>query len=211
MPQRPDHQQEIVAEFSSRDEMNLFSLKQEERDRVEVSPTLDHNRMTLAQLAWYSKELEMSIARLENEKAAIQAQHEVVLNRIREMQNDNRGFWMAKIEYHRDRGNYLEIYDHESLNDINDALYEYCEKTSITDAPDAFVELPVYLRDIYAIRTPPVSVIHIGYVRLSIEEDEDRYIVRHYTLDRKELPNEWNMSNFYNGEYGLKSANNLRS
>ena len=43
------------------------------------------------------------------------------------------------------------------------------------------------------------------------EEDEDRYIVRHYTLDRKELPNEWNMSNFYNGEYGLKSANNLRS
>lgn len=29
---------------------------------------------------------------------------------------------MAKIEYHRDRGNYLEIYDHESLNDINDAL-----------------------------------------------------------------------------------------
>ncbi|EFH3864848.1 hypothetical protein F9433_21800 [Escherichia coli] len=56
-----------------------------------------------------------------------------------------------------------------------------------------------------------VSVIHIGYVRLSIEEDEDRYIVRHYTLDRKELPNEWNMSNFYNGEYGLKSANNLRS
>ncbi|EHX8488251.1 hypothetical protein MLF92_16860 [Escherichia coli] len=41
---------------------------------------------------WYSKELEMSIARLENEKAAIQAQHEVVLDRIREMQNDNRGF-----------------------------------------------------------------------------------------------------------------------
>lgn len=115
---------------------------------------------------------------------------------------------MAKIEYHRDRGNYLEIYDHESLNDINDALYEYCEKMSITDAPDAFVELPVYLRDIYAIRTPPVSVIHIGYVRLSIEEDEDRYIVRHYTLDRKELPNEWNMSNFYNGEYGLKPAMN---
>ena len=35
---------------------------------------------------------------------------------------------MAKIEYHRDRGNYTEIYDHESLNDINDALYEYCEK-----------------------------------------------------------------------------------
>ena len=91
MPQRPDHQQEIVAEFSSRDEMNLFSLKQEERDRVEVSPTLDHNRMNLAQLAWYSKELEMSIARLENEKAAIQAQHEVILDRIREMQNDNRG------------------------------------------------------------------------------------------------------------------------
>ncbi|MDF8469644.1 DNA-binding protein [Escherichia coli] len=87
MPQRPDHQQEIVAEFSSRDEMNLFSLKQEERDRVEVSPTLDHNRMNLAQLAWYSKELEMSIARLENEKAAIQAQHEAVIARIREVQN----------------------------------------------------------------------------------------------------------------------------
>ncbi|EHK9683586.1 DNA-binding protein [Escherichia coli] len=87
MPQRPDHQQEIVAEFSSMDEMNLFSLKQEERDRVEVSPTLDHNRMNLAQLAWYSKELEMSIARLENEKAAIQAQHEAVIARIREVQN----------------------------------------------------------------------------------------------------------------------------
>ncbi|HAI9599732.1 DNA-binding protein [Escherichia coli] len=87
MPQRPDHQQEIVAEFSSMDEMNLFSLKQEERDRVEVSPTLDHNRMNQAQLAWYSKELEMSIARLENEKAAIQAQHEAVIARIREVQN----------------------------------------------------------------------------------------------------------------------------
>ncbi len=91
MPQRPDHQPEIVAEFSSRDEMNFYSLRQEEREHVEVSPTLDHNRMNLAQLARYSKELEMSIARLENEKAAIQAQHEVVLNRIREMQNDNRG------------------------------------------------------------------------------------------------------------------------
>lgn len=31
-----------------RDEMNLFSLRQEERDHVEVSPTLDHNRMNLA-------------------------------------------------------------------------------------------------------------------------------------------------------------------
>lgn len=91
MPQRPDHQQEIVAKFSSMDEMNLFSLMQEEREHVEVSPTLDHNRMNLAQLARYSKELEMSIARLENEKAAIQAQHEVILDRIREMQNDNRG------------------------------------------------------------------------------------------------------------------------
>lgn len=46
-----EHDKKIVAEFSSRDEMNLFSLKQEERDRVEVSPTLDHNRMNLAQLA----------------------------------------------------------------------------------------------------------------------------------------------------------------
>lgn len=33
----------------------------------------------MAQLAWYSKELDMSIARLENEKAAIQAQHEGVV------------------------------------------------------------------------------------------------------------------------------------
>lgn len=57
-----------------------------------MSPTLDHNRMNQAQLARYSKELEMSIVRLENEKAAIKAQHEVVLNRIRGMQNDNRRF-----------------------------------------------------------------------------------------------------------------------
>ncbi len=27
---------------------------------------------------------------------------------------------MAKIEYNRDRGNYLEIYDHESLNDMRE-------------------------------------------------------------------------------------------
>lgn len=66
-------------------------------------------------------------------------------------------------------------------------------KTSITDAPDAFVEMPVYLRDIYAIQTPPVSVIHIGYVRLSIEEDEDRYIVRHYI--------HWTEKNFPMNEY----------
>ena len=123
--------------------------------------------------------------RLENEKAAIQIQHEVVLNRIREMQTIT-GIY-HKIEYNRLGGNYLEIYDHESLNDINDALYEYCEKTSITDAPDAFVELLWYISTRHLCNTKhrPVSVIHIGYVRLSIEEDESLYRAPLYIGQKK--------------------------
>ena len=88
MPQRPDQeQQEIVAEFDSREEMNLFTMKQEQEENLGVSPFLDHRSMNLDLLIWYSNELELSLSRLEKEKAAIQAQREAVLARIKEVQN----------------------------------------------------------------------------------------------------------------------------
>ena len=88
MPQRPDQeQQEIVAEFDSREEMNLFTMKQEQEENLGVSPFLDHKSMNLDLLIWYSNELELSLSRLEKEKAAIQAQREAVLARIKEAQN----------------------------------------------------------------------------------------------------------------------------
>ncbi len=88
MPQRPDQeQQEIVAEFDSREEMNLFTMKQEQEENLGVSPFLDHKSMNLDLLIWYSNELELSLSRLEKEKAAIQAQREAVLARIKEVQN----------------------------------------------------------------------------------------------------------------------------
>ncbi|ELD1608199.1 DNA-binding protein (plasmid) [Escherichia coli] len=88
MPQRPDQeQQEIVAEFDSMDEMNLFTMKQEQEENLGVSPFLNHKSMNLDLLIWYSNELELSLSRLEKEKAAIQAQREAVLARIKEVQN----------------------------------------------------------------------------------------------------------------------------
>ncbi|EGM6321449.1 DNA-binding protein [Escherichia coli] len=88
MPQRPDQeQQEIVAEFDSREEMNLFTMKQAQEENLGVSPFLDHKSMNLDLLIWYSNELELSLSRLEKEKAAIQAQREAVLARIKEVQN----------------------------------------------------------------------------------------------------------------------------
>ncbi|QST57585.1 DNA-binding protein [Escherichia albertii] len=87
-PQRPDHeQQEVIAEFNSIEEVTLFMMRQKEGKRVEVSPTLDYNKMDLLMLTWYARELELSISRLESEKKAIQAKHEAVLARAREVQN----------------------------------------------------------------------------------------------------------------------------
>ncbi|HAK1939150.1 TPA: hypothetical protein H1Q11_005233 [Salmonella enterica] len=36
---------------------------------------------------------------------------------------------MAKIQYHRDWGNYLEVYDHDSLTDMNEKLSRHCADT----------------------------------------------------------------------------------
>ncbi|EDN2416872.1 DNA-binding protein [Salmonella enterica] len=86
-PQRPDHQQVIVGEFATIEEMNLFSLAQEQNETVEVVPTLNHNHMNLPQLAWYSNALEMSISKLGNEANALSELREFVIKRIREVQN----------------------------------------------------------------------------------------------------------------------------
>ncbi|HHR4398569.1 hypothetical protein [Citrobacter sp. SL156] len=86
-PQRPDHQQVIVGEFATMEEMNTFSLAQENNETVEVVPTLNHNHMSLPQLAWYSNELDLSISKLGNEANALRELREVVIKRIREVQN----------------------------------------------------------------------------------------------------------------------------
>ncbi|MEG2568523.1 MAG: hypothetical protein RSA84_20185 [Acinetobacter sp.] len=86
-PQRPDHQQVVIAEFATVEEMSLFNLRQEGNDFVEVAPTLNHKQMNLHQLAWYSHELELSISKLGNEANALSELRDVVIKRIREVQN----------------------------------------------------------------------------------------------------------------------------
>lgn len=36
---------------------------------------------------------------------------------------------MARIQYNRDWGNYLEVYDCYSLTDMNETLYQHCADT----------------------------------------------------------------------------------
>ncbi|EDU6783863.1 hypothetical protein CJG67_003664 [Salmonella enterica subsp. enterica serovar Gaminara] len=36
---------------------------------------------------------------------------------------------MVRIQYNRDRGNYLEVYDCDSLTDMNEKLYQHCADT----------------------------------------------------------------------------------
>ncbi|EDV8696817.1 hypothetical protein B2E24_003788 [Salmonella enterica] len=36
---------------------------------------------------------------------------------------------MAGIQYNRDRGNYPEVYDCDSLTDMNEKLYQHCADT----------------------------------------------------------------------------------
>lgn len=111
---------------------------------------------------------------------------------------------MAKIQYHRDWGNYLEINIHDSIPEITDTMLQHCDDTMGANSPDIVVEYPVYLRDIYSIQEPG-KLSRIGYVSLVYEDAADGYVVHHYTLDKKELPNEWNTASFYGGEYGFKT------
>ncbi|EAP3520692.1 hypothetical protein EAT47_07215 [Salmonella enterica] len=111
---------------------------------------------------------------------------------------------MARIQYNRDRGNYLEVYDCDSLTDMNETLYQHCADTMGANPPYIGVEYPVYLRDIYSVQEPG-KLTRIGYVSLVYENDADGYVAHHYTLDRKELPDEWSAVRFYGGEYGFKT------
>ena len=86
-PQRPDHQQTVIASFETVEEMGLWGLKQEPAEYVEVVATLDHKKMNLHQLAWYSQELELSASKLDQESNAVRSLRDVVIKRIREVQN----------------------------------------------------------------------------------------------------------------------------
>lgn len=86
-PQRPDHQQKVIGEFQTTEEMNLFSLRQQQGEHVEVAPTIDFKHLNHVQLAWYSNELELSIARLRNEAHAIELLRGAVIARAKEVQN----------------------------------------------------------------------------------------------------------------------------
>lgn len=112
---------------------------------------------------------------------------------------------MARIQHHRDWGNYLEIHSGDSITEITDTMLQHCDDTMGANSPDIIVEYPVYLRDIYSTKEPR-KLTKIGYVSLIFEDAADGYVVHHYTLDKKELPNEWNAVSFYGGEYGLKQA-----
>lgn len=85
--QRPDHQRTVLGEFDTIEDMGFFYLKREARGVVDVPPTLNHERMNLQQLAWYRNELDTAISKLGSEANAIAALRDVVIARIREVQN----------------------------------------------------------------------------------------------------------------------------
>ncbi|EAM9252779.1 hypothetical protein GSH97_004045 [Salmonella enterica] len=58
---------------------------------------------------------------------------------------------MTSIQYRRDRGNYLEVYDCDSLTDMNEKLYQHCADTMGANSPYIGVEYPVYLRVIITV------------------------------------------------------------
>lgn len=105
---------------------------------------------------------------------------------------------MARIEYKKDIGTYVQVYASDSLNEIEECLYTRYDKLPIDESP----ELPIYVSFIHSLASPQ-QLKHIGYAKLIFNEDIDGHAVHHYTVDRKELPG-WSALGFYEGEYGLK-------
>ncbi|EAA8490060.1 hypothetical protein ABWJ11_003945 [Salmonella enterica] len=87
---------------------------------------------------------------------------------------------------------------------MNEKLYQHCADTMGANSSYIVVEYPVYLRDIYSVQEPG-KLTRIGCVSLVYENDADGYVAHHYTLDKKELPDEWSAVSFYGGEYGFKT------
>ncbi len=87
-PQRPDQEQAIIAEFSSKQELALYELKSEKSEQVEVASTQDINHMSLEQLAWYNNQLEISAGRLMDRTTTIKTLQQAVVNRISELKKD---------------------------------------------------------------------------------------------------------------------------
>lgn len=107
---------------------------------------------------------------------------------------------MARVEYSNELGNYFQVYDSDSLNEINECLLDHFDKLPRDKSP----ELPVYVSLIHSLKDPQ-QLKHIGYVKLIFNEDRDGHTVHHYTVGRNELPNEWSSTDFYSGQYGQKS------
>ncbi|VAE21712.1 Uncharacterised protein [Enterobacter hormaechei] len=87
-PQRPDHDQVIIAEFATKEELALYEMKTVRSEHVDVAPTLDISHMNLEQLAWYNNQLDLSVSRLINESTAIKALQKAVVDRMKEMKEN---------------------------------------------------------------------------------------------------------------------------
>lgn len=76
--QRPDAEASVVAHFDTIEQMNLFQLKQNKSELLELPPTLDINHMGLEALAWYRNELHLAESKLKAELLAISVLHDAV-------------------------------------------------------------------------------------------------------------------------------------
>ncbi|WP_455292650.1 hypothetical protein [Vibrio parahaemolyticus] len=90
----------------------------------------------------------------------------------------------------------FEVANYDSLESINEKLLAHCIDTMDNNAPNIVNEYPVYENN-----------TQIGWVQLSLNSEEDTYVIKHFTLDRKELSSDWNPHNFYRGIYGLNTEN----
>ena len=86
--QRPDYEERIIGEFNTIDEMNLFLLKQQPPELLELPPTIDTKLIGLEDLAWYGNELDLAASRLKAELMAISVLREEVSIAVRRKKGD---------------------------------------------------------------------------------------------------------------------------
>ncbi|PST96707.1 hypothetical protein C9I87_03965 [Photobacterium iliopiscarium] len=101
---------------------------------------------------------------------------------------------MASINYeHSLDEKILVVYEHDSFNDIQEALLTWCCHQYIN------CTFKVYFNNYSH------QLTHIGFVKLSYNDTDAINVIQHFTADHEELSNQWDAGKFYQDRCRLKS------
>ena len=93
---------------------------------------------------------------------------------------------MASINYeHSLNEKILVVYEHDSFNDIQEALLTWCYHQYIN------CTFKVYFNN-YSHK-----LTHVGFVKLSYNDTDAIHVIQHFTADHEELSNQWDTVKFY--------------